>query len=204
MTSRVMSPFGSISDSPSGRRGLRLLNPQRWNYPSPIRSWTSAHASTGSPSRSPEEASEGGWSPADGIEIAWLRHQRQLGLPQAVHAAIERSRTIAELHDDWDGEGSRGYSIETLGRAAELLQSIASGLPLSSQGSLSVADITPGPDGSVDIEVVVGEKRLLLNASYEPESPVLFYGYSTNRSFPIEGELGPQNSTRFLAEWLIA
>lgn len=38
-----------------------------------------------------------------------------------VGTAIQRSRSIAELQDNWDGEGSCGYTKNTIDRAAVVL-----------------------------------------------------------------------------------
>ena len=121
-----------------------------------------------------------------------------------VRAAVVRSRSIAELHDDWDGEGSRGCDLETSERAVEVLMGIARGVLENREKRLSVAELTPGPDGSIEFEVVVGQKRLLINAARDADSPILYYGHATNRSFPIEGELKPTSSLRCLSEWLVA
>lgn len=132
-----------------------------------------------------------------------LRVGRRLS-PPSVQAAIERSLGILDLHDDWDGEGSRGYDRSTLDVAADLLESIVEGIPTILSGGISTAELLPGPDGSIDIELVLGDRRLLINVSREADAPALFYGHGPDRHSPIKGELGRETRPRFLSEWLVA
>lgn len=131
-------------------------------------------------------------------------HMPGIETPEVIEAALHRAARITELQDDWDGEGSRGYTEDTISRAASVVCAIARRLSRPALERLGVVELTPGPDGSIDIEMVVGDKRLLINAAHDAVGPLMFYGHSTNRSFPIEGELRPNSSVRFLAEWLVA
>lgn len=52
------------------------------------------------------------------------------------------------VEDDWDDEGSPGYSDATVERAVRFLL----GAPMS-----------PGPDGSIDFTMALGDAQLLVN-----------------------------------------
>lgn len=203
MTSRMTAPFGLISARPNVGPRLRMHDPENPGETSPGEIWRETRSRGGhSPSRNVDF--QGPSSSSNIVQFPWMRREQRLGLPLLVRKAIERSRTISELDDDWDGEGSRGYTNDTINRAADVVRGIARRLSRPALDRLSVVELTPGPDGSIDIEVVVGEKRLLINAARDAESPILFYGHASNRSFPIEGEFNPTSSLRFLSEWLVA
>jgi len=124
-------------------------------------------------------------------------------LPPSIQAAIERSRRIVELNDDWDSEGSPGYVQATLDITIEVLESIVEGILTSLRVSITTVDVQPGPDGSIDVEFVVGDRRLLLNVPGDSNDAVLYYGHGPDRRDPIEGEFVRTNHPRFLTEWLV-
>lgn len=132
-----------------------------------------------------------------------LRRQRLLS-PPLVFAAVTRSRGILDLHDDWDGEGSRGYTDGTLEFAVEMLESIVEGVPSLLIPRIETVELLPGPDGSVDLELVLDDRRLLINVPHEADADTLFYGHGPDRQTPIKGAFGRATRPRFLAEWLVA
>jgi len=124
--------------------------------------------------------------------------------PAVIQEAATSSQSILTLHDDWDGEGSRGYDEGTFEDAVATMDRIAAALPARRRDQITSAEILPGPDGSIDIGLTLGKRRLLLNIPVEVEEPVLYYGHGPNRSFPIKGGIARDAKLRFLAEWLTA
>lgn len=124
-------------------------------------------------------------------------------LPPSVQTEIERSRRIFELNDDWDGEGSPGYAQPTLDIAVEVLESIVEGIPTILLAGITTVELQPGPDGSIDLGLVLGNRRLLINVPRDSDDSVLFYGHGPERQYPIEGAFVRTTRPRFLAEWLV-
>lgn len=117
--------------------------------------------------------------------------------------AIECSRAMLELEDDWDDEGSSGYAEETWRRAV--------GVALASAGSYLrtrlTAPPTPafskGPEGSVDILWWSDGKRLMVNVPAEDNEPVTYHGYDRgNPSRETKGALDPSDDNEWMLGWL--
>ncbi len=100
-------------------------------------------------------------------------------LPSAlrdVETAIQESRTLLDLKDDWDGEGSRGYAASTLERATEFLLTNVLSLWKSQRAYVPAPVIGPGPDGSIDINWQFTARKLLVNVPADADKPATFYG----------------------------
>ncbi len=86
--------------------------------------------------------------------------------------AIYKSRSILELGDNWDGEGSCGYAEETWKRATEFLWKMAEAFYDREGGSVFYPPaIQPGPHGSIDLHWKLRKFELLINF---PASPAQF------------------------------
>jgi hypothetical protein len=90
--------------------------------------------------------------------------------------AIQRSRVILELPDDWDEEGSPSYSESTWNRAAEFLFHNTSRIWRSHRLSLDIPKILQGPDGSIDLLWRTAKRDLLINLPANPDELGSFYG----------------------------
>lgn len=118
-----------------------------------------------------------------------------------ISAAINASRNILELEDDWDGEGSRSYLIETWTRATEFLRLYALRSWERHGTIIDAPRILPGPDGSIDIHWKSGLHELLVNIPVDPTKPASFYGddYGIAR---IEGTFDSFTFNLGLLSWL--
>lgn len=107
-----------------------------------------------------------------------LRYTLGLGIPKQFDPladAIEKSRRILELGDNWDGEGSPAYAEDTWNRACRLLLDQALALWNSDRTAIEIPSILNGPEGSIDI-YWAGEGTLLLNIPADTETEATLYG----------------------------
>jgi hypothetical protein len=93
-----------------------------------------------------------------------------------VYGAIEESRRILDLPDDWDSEGSPAFAEATWLRAADFLRRCASALWDRESSVLPVPQILPGPESSIDIHWQGSRRELLLNIPSDNDAPITFYG----------------------------
>jgi hypothetical protein len=110
-----------------------------------------------------------------------------------VAARLVESRSILELGDNWDGEGSPGYEEATWQRAAQFVVDGATRFWRSRQSAPPAPTITNGPDGSVDIIWRAGNRKVLINVPTEPSLGATFYS-DPRRSRPLHA--GPQERRR--------
>jgi hypothetical protein len=114
--------------------------------------------------------------------------------------AIAASMYILELGEDWDEEGSPGYEKSTWERATSFVTSLVSSASAGTTQPLDI-QITPGPEGSIDVRWVAPPRSLLINFPAKTEEPITFYG-SDKGSYPIEGALPLSSQNQWLLNWL--
>ncbi len=91
-----------------------------------------------------------------------------------VAAAIEKSRSMLDLQDNWDGEGSPGYSEETWTRAARFLLRNAVELWTARSIRADTPAMQKGPEGSIDISWRTANAKLLINVPTEMDEPAAY------------------------------
>jgi hypothetical protein len=108
-----------------------------------------------------------------------------------IAAAIVASRSMLELDDDWDGEGSPGYSAATWRRAVGLL--LTSALVLAEDRELTVPrpNIRKGPLGSIDLHWQTAARELLVNVPAKADEPADYYGDDRAGGHVVKGTLDP-------------
>ena len=87
--------------------------------------------------------------------------------------AIDASKAEFPSHDNWDQEGSVGYSESTWRRVNQFL--IRNAIHFSRSRNFSVPEILPGPDGSIDLLWRTKSRELLINVPPGTEA-LSFYG----------------------------
>ncbi len=100
---------------------------------------------------------------------------------------IERAQQIVSLNDNWDGEGSQGYSQDTFDRTVKVLGRCSSTVRRECGRSMPVPTIGAGPDGTIDIYWSTATWTLLFNIPVNPNDPVTYSGKQSNRL--IKGNL---------------
>jgi hypothetical protein len=120
---------------------------------------------------------------------------------QQLQTEIDRAKSIVELEQDWDGEGSPGYSQHTLDRATAFLSAHMERLWNTYGIRAPIPSIGPGPDGSIDIHWKQRSWELLVNIPADANEMAAFYGdnYGTQK---IKGSLDPETFNLGIAEWL--
>lgn len=91
-------------------------------------------------------------------------------------SAIDESRRILDLPEDWDGEGSPAFMEDTWDRATDFLLHCESVLWNGASRSLPAPQILPGPDSSIDIHWQSSRRELLINIPDHRDAPITFYG----------------------------
>ncbi|HEX3556343.1 MAG TPA: hypothetical protein VIA62_24250 [Thermoanaerobaculia bacterium] len=90
--------------------------------------------------------------------------------------AINESRELLTLTEDWDEAGSPAIEPKTWERATDWVKRYAELLWDRRGIVLPAPRILPGPDGSIDIHWKTPRRELLLNIPANPEEPASYYG----------------------------
>jgi hypothetical protein len=119
-----------------------------------------------------------------------------------VAEAIEKSRYILDLPDDWDDEGSPGYALETWERAARFVLQNAVELWRSAQLRVVAPAIHNGPAGSIDLHWKTSGTELLINVPPNVERPATYYGRNAHSGLETKGSLETSASNEWLLRWV--
>ena len=136
---------------------------------------------------------------------AAARQEAWQSLPPAlsrIREAIERSRDILGLSDGWDGEAGRRIEEASWCRAVDFLTRQAALMWERFGKILEPPDITPVPDGSIDIHWDRPDFELLVNIPSLETATAGFYGDDRGR-ISIKGELDIDKVNEGLALWLM-
>jgi hypothetical protein len=115
--------------------------------------------------------------------------------------AVERSRTIMNLQENWDGEGAQGYSVRTWQRATGFLLKQAA-YARDHRYSVGVPRVAPADHGSIDIHWMNEEKELLVNVPSDSAELGTYYGQNQTGD-TISGVLNTNASRPDLVVWLM-
>ncbi len=120
-----------------------------------------------------------------------------------IYQAIEKSKYILELEDDWDEEDSAGYKENTWKKAIEFIANYANWVLDETSIIIDTPKIFPGPEGSIDILWKKHKYRLLINIPEDPQSPASFYG-DDFESEQIKGTFEPSKFNQGLILCLLS
>lgn len=129
-----------------------------------------------------------------------LRHNRQVISP-SISAAIEASRSILDLPDNWDDEGSPSYAESTWERATIFIKETTTSYRRTVGSWIGPPKITPGPDGSIDIRWKSAKRTLLINIPANNDDIADFYG-DDKAADTIKGTLDTSSSNQWILMWL--
>lgn len=113
---------------------------------------------------------------------------------------IQESRKILTLGEDWDGEGSPGYSEQTWERAVRLLVNSALNFQKERANRVPAPAIHHGPEGGIDLYWSTPTRRLLVNVPADPGNVATYYG-SDDRT-EVKGRLDMPRTDLWLMVWL--
>jgi hypothetical protein len=119
-----------------------------------------------------------------------------------IDAAIQRSRFIFDLADNFDGEGSPGYARQTWERATSFLRGLAVGALNAFSEVITAPYIDPGPNGSIDLHWKRAGCELLINVPADPNLAPTYYGDDYGSSI-VKGKLDSVGNRRVVAVWLL-
>ena len=126
---------------------------------------------------------------------------REFDIFQGLKAEIEQAKRILELEDDWDGEGSPGYSEDTLNRAIAFLTTYAQRLWESDGIPFPVPRIGPGPEASIDLYWKQPRWELLVNIPADP-SEAASYSAEDDGGHRSRGFVPTEKFDSRFATWL--
>lgn len=139
------------------------------------------------------------------IGAAWYKRAESAkaieDLTRPIEEAIEASRFILSLEENWDEEGSPGYAEATWQRATQFVRDIAKQYINDSKERIEPPKITPGPEGSIDIRWRAEKRTLLINFSAGENEPADFFG-SDRGEDTIKGTLDISSQNLWLLLWL--
>jgi len=116
--------------------------------------------------------------------------------------AMESSRYILDLEDDWDEEGSPRFQEATWKRATDFIKQIAIAFRQQPSGFwIDPPRILPGPKGSIDIHWKTSKRELLINVPENMSEPADYYG-SGGRADIIKGKLETAAKNEWILTWL--
>jgi hypothetical protein len=127
------------------------------------------------------------------IEIRYANHLVAKILVELAHIAeaIEESKSILDFEDNWDDEGAERIQYLTWLRAISFLESYAISAYKNFGVVIEKPDLTPGPEGSIDVIWKSASYRLLINISKEENQSALFYG-DNYKDEKIKGSINPK------------
>ncbi|MFW9990849.1 MAG: hypothetical protein ACFFD4_02195 [Candidatus Odinarchaeota archaeon] len=115
---------------------------------------------------------------------------------------IRATFQILKLRDNWDGENSKSYTLNTVKRATTFLQSALKEVWDDFGGiDHNEYNIFPSQDGSIDIHWKNDRFELLVNFPSDPDEPVTLYGedYGNNE---IDLSVDFNNLDQVIVPWL--
>ena len=126
-------------------------------------------------------------------------------LPDAlkhVADAIEQSRTLLDLDDDWDDEGTPDYAEETWNRAVGFLARTATRLWEQYGARPAIVEVLPGAHGSIGLDWRAPGRELLVTIPADPAREAPFYGDDGSGGRKIKGALDLSSPNPTLLAWL--
>lgn len=117
--------------------------------------------------------------------------------------AVEKSRWMLDLRDNWDDEGAPGYAQATWERAVRFLLESALGVWRAYGIASPAPQIQNGPEGTIDLLWESSDFSLLLNIPVDEVEPASYYG-SNARGEEMRGTLDARQPHEFLLLWMKA
>jgi hypothetical protein len=128
-------------------------------------------------------------------------HRAEDHLSSTLRQAIQESRWILSLEDNWDGEGSPRYNERTWGRAVGFLKRNAISLWNNRSIWIDPPRISPGPNGSIDLHWKTAVRELLINIPADLNQLAGFYG-DDRANNTVEGKIDTTGQNEWILMWL--
>jgi len=124
-------------------------------------------------------------------------------LPSELKKVIETSKQLLEYEDDWDEEGSLGYSKSTLDKAEKILTDNALTFWKNNAVWVTAPDFCPGPNGSIDLLWKLEDRELLINIPINENNLAGYYGDNFLNGSVIKGKLNLTEKNEWILMWLM-
>jgi hypothetical protein len=132
----------------------------------------------------------------------YLAGKRRIVYPAGeLEEVIKESEAILTLPANWDDAGSPAFRKATWERAIRMLTAAASFLWATRSLEITAPNISPGPEGSIDLHWKTERRELLINIPEDPNEPAPYYGddYGADKQ---KGTIAPGNLNASLFVWL--
>ncbi|SRR6266508_4889465 len=126
----------------------------------------------------------------------WAGFESALALATTIHD----SWRLLDMDDNWDNEGSKGYTRPTWERSATFLMKMVEWANLLDR-HLPVPMVAPADEGSIDLYWKTPNRRLLINFPAAKDQPATFYGEGESVD-TTSGTLGDKTVRPDLVLWL--
>jgi hypothetical protein len=133
-------------------------------------------------------------------EEAELKNFAAISEYLTTYKAIERSRYIEQLRDNWNDEGAAGYTRLTWRRTAWFV-AVQAKAARDASVSIGAPTIAPADHGSIDIHWQTSDRNLLINVPADAQRPATYYGASRGGE-TTSGLLDTQTARLDLLLWL--
>jgi len=120
---------------------------------------------------------------------------------QHITRAIETSRSILDLEENWDGEGGLPFSQKVWEKAVAFLALQAKEGFVRLGIIVGAPRILPSADGSIDLHWKSDAYELLVNIPQDG-TPASYYGDNTQGNMPIKATCNTSEPDRKLISWL--
>ena len=115
--------------------------------------------------------------------------------------AVQRSRDLLDLKDDWDGDGAISIKEPTWRRMYAFLLRNATDFWEVTGAAIPAPKVGPAQEGSIDLLWKIGDRMLLLNIPEDSAQPASFYG-EKGALDSIKGNLDTASQSHWLLMWL--
>ncbi len=141
------------------------------------------------------------WDPPEkaSIPVVQFSPRRRDG----IRTAVQSARALTELGENWDGEGSQGYSLNTWRRVKKFMVTHAFVSQSLFRATLPVPAINPADQGSMDVFWRLNDRQLLVNFPAEETAPITYYGQNDRGDNTISGRTTGRERRLDLVAWLI-
>ena len=120
-----------------------------------------------------------------------------------ISSVIRAARELTVLEDNWDKEGSQGYSLNTWKRVKRFVMRQAVLSESLLRATLPVPAINPADQGSIDVFWQLSDRQLLVNFPADETAPITYYGQNIAGNNTISGRTTGREQRLDLVAWLI-
>jgi hypothetical protein len=121
-------------------------------------------------------------------------------LERNLRSAINSSKWILDLDDNFDGEGSIGFKEATWKRAVDYVEKQMKVLWMNGLNNIDVPRILPATEGNIAIHWKNPRYELLITIPAESDKPATFYGDNYGE-LKIKGSFPLSNNNPCFLDW---